>query len=186
MMDGYARRWQSFCARTDMQFDTPIYLLFLVLVVFAYWRLDRLGQNRMLLVASCFFYGWWDWRFLILMLISATVDFTLAQRIADSPNPALRRSLLIVSLVINFGVLGFFKYFDFFLQSTVDVLAKAGFHSLPLPMLRIILPPGISFYTFQEVAYIVDVYRGKLRPSRRFVDYGLFICLFPHLIAGPI
>jgi alginate O-acetyltransferase complex protein AlgI len=169
-----------------MLFDTPVYFLFLILVVTAYWRLGWLGQNRMLFAASCLFYGWWDWRFLLLMMTSATVDFILGQKIADSPNPVVRRSFLTFSLVLNFAVLGFFKYFDFFAHSLVDALASVGFHSLSLPFLRIILPPGISFYTFQEVAYIVDVYRGRLEPSRRFVDYGLFICLFPHLIAGPI
>ena len=169
-----------------MLFDTPVYLLFLLLVVLVYWRLEWRAQNRMLFAASCFFYGWWDWRFLLLMLASATMDFILGQKIADSPKPAVRRSLLTFSLMLNFGILGFFKYFDFFAHSLFDSLASVGIHSLSLPMLRIILPPGISFYTFQEVAYIVDVYRGRLEPSRRFIDYGLFICLFPHLIAGPI
>jgi D-alanyl-lipoteichoic acid acyltransferase DltB (MBOAT superfamily) len=169
-----------------MLFDTPIYLIFLLLIVSTYWCVGWRSQNRLLFVASCFFYGWWDWRFLLLMLMSASVDFLLGQRIADSKSQAIRRSFLIFSLCLNFGVLGFFKYFDFFLHSTADALAALGVHSVSLPLLRIILPPGISFYTFQEVAYIVDIYRGKLEPSRRFVDYGLFICLFPHLIAGPI
>jgi len=169
-----------------MLFDTPVYFLFLTLVVLAYWRLGWRAQNWMLFAASCFFYGWWDWRFLLLMLTSATVDFFLGQRIADSPSPALRRSFLTFSLILNFSVLGFFKYFDFFAHSLLDALASIGVHSVSLPLLRVVLPPGISFYTFQEVAYIVDVYRRKLEPSRRFVDYGLFICLFPHLIAGPI
>ena len=120
------------------------------------------------------------------MLTSATVDFVLAQKIADSSNPALRRSLLTFSLLLNFGFLGIFKYYNFFAGSLVSSLASIGIHSFSLPTLMIILPPGISFYTFQEVAYIVDVYQRKLEPSRRFVDYSLFICLFPHLIAGPI
>ena len=169
-----------------MLFDTPVNLVFLLLVVSAYWRLGWRGQNRMLFLASCFFYGWWDWRFLLLMLTSATVDFLLGQRIADSPSPAVRRSFLTFSLILNFSILGFFKYFDFFAHSLVDAFASIGVHSISLPLLRVTLPPGISFYTFQEVAYIIDVYRRKLEPSRRFVDYGLFICLFPHLIAGPI
>jgi alginate O-acetyltransferase complex protein AlgI len=166
-------------------FDTPIYPLFLALVVLLYWRLGWRNQNRMLLAASCFFYGWWDWRFLLLMLTSATVDFILAQMIAASERPALRRSLLTFSLVLNFGFLGVFKYYNFFADTLAASLASIGIHT-SLPILQIVLPPGISFYTFQEVAYIVDVYSGKLSPSRRFVDYTLFICLFPHLIAGPI
>jgi D-alanyl-lipoteichoic acid acyltransferase DltB (MBOAT superfamily) len=140
----------------------------------------------MLLFASCFFYGWWDWRFLLLMLGSATMDFILAQKIADSEDKTLRRTLLIVSLVLNFGILGFFKYSNFFVRSFVDALASIGVQSASVHWLKVLLPPGISFYTFQEVAYIVDVYQCKLRPSRRYVDYTLFICLFPHLIAGPI
>ena len=169
-----------------MLFDTPVYFLFLCLVVLIYWRLGWRSQNRMLLAASCFFYGWWDWRFLLLMMTSATVDFFLARKIADSPSPVRRKSFLTFSLLINFGVLAFFKYFDFFAQSTMDALTSMGIHSVSLPLLRVVLPPGISFYTFQEVAYIIDVYRGKLEPSRRFTDYALFISLFPHLIAGPI
>jgi len=169
-----------------MLFDTPVFLLFLVLVVSAYWCLGWRAQNRWLFAASCFFYGWWDWRFLLLMLMSATADFILGQKIADSTNTLQRRSLLTFSLILNFSILGFFKYFDFFIHSAADGLTILGVHSVSLPLLRVILPPGISFYTFQEVAYIVDVYRGHVPPSRRFVDYGLFICLFPHLIAGPI
>ena len=169
-----------------MLFDTPVYLLFLTLVVSAYWLLGWRAQNRFLFAASCFFYGWWDWRFLLLMLTSATADFLLAQKIADSDAPAAKRSLFLFSLFVNFGVLGLFKYFDFFAHSLADGFAALGLGFISLPVLQFLLPPGISFYTFQEVAYIVDVYRGRLAPSRRFVDYGLFISLFPHLIAGPI
>jgi len=169
-----------------MLFDTPVYFLFLAVVVSVYWLLGWRAQNRFLFGASCFFYGWWDWRFLLLMLASATIDYVLAQKIADSPSPARRRSYFVFSLIVNFTVLGFFKYFGFFVHSFADGLASVGVHSVSLPLLEFILPPGISFYTFQEVAYIVDVYRRRLEPSRRFADYGLFISLFPHLIAGPI
>src|SRR5579862_153406 len=147
-----------------MLFDTPVYFLFLSLVVIAYWALRWRGQNLFLLGASCFFYGWWDWRFLALMMTSATVDFLLGQKIADSANTVLRRSFLTFSIILNFTVLGFFKYFDFFAHSTADALAALGIHSVSLPLLHIILPPGISFYTFQEVAYIIDVYRRRLEP----------------------
>ena len=167
-----------------MLFDTPVYFVFLSLVVMVYWRLNHDGQNWMLLCASAFFYGWWDWRFLLLMMGSATMDYLLAQRIADSKDKNIRRSLLVLSLVLNFGILGFFKYSNFFVQSFADAFASAGI-PISVHWLNVLLPPGISFYTFQEVAYIVDVYQGKLKPARRFVDYSLFICLFPHLIAGP-
>ena len=140
----------------------------------------------MLLLASYFFYGWWDWRFLGLMILSTTLDFIIAQKIDASSDARQRKALLVASLVVNFAFLGFFKYFNFFIDSLATSLAAVGFHNLPLPLLRVILPPGISFYTFQEVAYIVDVYHGKQKPARSYVDYGLFVSLFPHLIAGPI
>ena len=151
-----------------------------------YWRLSWRRQNLFLLCASYFFYGWWDWRFLLLMIFSTIVDYFIAQRIADATPGQRRRDLLIVSLCINFGLLGFFKYCNFFVGSFATMLNTMGVHNVPIVLLKIILPPGISFYTFQEVAYVVDIYKGELKPSRSFVDYGLFITLFPHLIAGPI
>jgi D-alanyl-lipoteichoic acid acyltransferase DltB (MBOAT superfamily) len=169
-----------------MLFDTPVYLVFLALVVIAYWQLTWRKQNALLLLASYFFYGWWDWRFLLLMIGSTLIDFVIARRIEDSLDPAKRKALLIASLVVNFAILGFFKYFNFFLDSAASSLDVLGFHNVPRSFLEIVLPPGISFYTFQEVAYIVDVHAGRIKASRNFLDYGLFISLFPHLIAGPI
>jgi len=168
-----------------MLFDTPIFIFFLTVVVAGYWCLKFRDQNRFLLVASYFFYGWWDWRFLLLMIGSTLIDYFIAIKIADTEDPRVRKGLLVLSLIINFSILGFFKYFNFFADSLAGALSGIGIHA-SLPVLRIILPPGISFYTFQEVAYIVDVYSGKLPASRSFLDYGLFISLFPHLIAGPI
>jgi alginate O-acetyltransferase complex protein AlgI len=170
----------------NMLFDTPVYLVFLALVVVVYWRLTWRRQNAMLLAASYFFYGWWDWRFLLLMITSTVIDFLVARKIEDTANPTRRRTLLIASLVVNFSILGFFKYFNFFIDSTVHSLNILGFHGVPRTFLAIILPPGISFYTFQEVAYIIDVHAGRIKASRNFLEYGLFISLFPHLIAGPI
>jgi alginate O-acetyltransferase complex protein AlgI len=169
-----------------MLFDTPVYFVFLTLVVVAYWRLDWRRQNVLLLLASYFFYGWWDWRFLLLMMGSTGLDYVIARTIEDASHPAKRKALLIVSLLLNFGVLGVLKYFNFFIDSMAVCLEALGFHNIPHGVLGILLPPGISFYTFQEVAYIVDVYAGRIKASRNFVDYGLFISLFPHLIAGPI
>ncbi len=168
-----------------MLFDTPIFFCFLCVVVAAYWCLDFRNQNRFLLVASYFFYGWWDWRFLCLMIASTVIDYFIAIKIEDAQDPKVRRFLLVLSLVTNFSILGFFKYFNFFADSAASALSLLKIPA-SLPFLRIILPPGISFYTFQEVAYIVDVYNQRLPASRSFVDYGLFITLFPHLIAGPI
>src|SRR5271165_4149532 len=169
-----------------MLFDSPAYFIFLIIVVFLYWRLSWRRQNVFLLCASYFFYGWWDWRFLLLMAGSTCIDFVIAKKLAALSKPTQRRALLILSLVVNFGFLGFFKYFNFFIHSFAGMLSSVGFHNVPVSLLRILLPPGISFYTFQEVAYIVDVYEGKLKPADSLVDYALFISLFPHLIAGPI
>jgi D-alanyl-lipoteichoic acid acyltransferase DltB (MBOAT superfamily) len=169
-----------------MLFDSPAYFLFLIPVVLLYWRLSHRAQNIFLLLASYFFYGWWDWRFLALMVASTTVDFLIARRISPSGTDRHRKKWLILSLVWNFTILAVFKYFDFFAGSFVDSLNRLGFHNVPLPLIRIILPPGISFYTFEEVAYIVDVYKGKLPPATSYLDYALFISFFPHLIAGPI
>lgn len=169
-----------------MLFDTPAFFLFLVVVVCAYWQLNRKQQTIFLLVASYFFYGWWDWRFLLLMAGSTSVDYVIARMIARSENVAKRRSLLTLSLILNFGFLGFFKYFNFFTGSLDSALTTLGLGHTTIHVLQIILPPGISFYTFQEVAYIVDVYHKKLEPADSLFDYALFISLFPHLIAGPI
>ncbi len=169
-----------------MLFDSPVYFLFLILVVSVYWKLGFRSQNIFLLAASYFFYGWWDWRFLLLMIASTVVDFFIARGLDSGMTPARRKQLLILSLIVNFGVLGIFKYFNFFIGSFKHGLALLGIGGLPDSFLQVVLPPGISFYTFQEVAYIVDVYKGRLRASDRFVDYALFISLFPHLVAGPI
>src|SRR5438445_7427233 len=120
------------------------------------------------------------------MIGSTTMDFLIAQKITPDRCDANRRKWLIFSLVLNFSILGTFKYFNFFVDSFSTMLGTFGVHNIPLPLIRILLPPGISFYTFQEVAYIVDVYKGRLAPAKSFVEYGLFVSLFPHLIAGPI
>ncbi len=169
-----------------MFFDTPIYFVFLTVVVLLYWPLTRKYQNIFLLIASYFFYGWWDWRFLTLIAISTFVDFHCAHYIDRSQNPKLRRLLLTLSLIVNAGFLGFFKYFNFFVDSFVQLLRAVGIENVNPTLLAILLPPGISFYTFQEIAYIVDVYHRRQKPAASLVDYALFISLFPHLIAGPI
>jgi len=169
-----------------MLFDTPIFFVFLTLVVSVYWKLGRRKQNIFLLAASFFFYGWWDWRFLFLMAGSTLIDFTIARKIGGSANPKVRKALLTASLFLNFGFLCYFKYLHFFVESFSRMVSTLGVHNIPLVVMQIILPPAISFYTFQEVAYIVDVYKGEIEPAGSLVDYALFISLFPHLIAGPI
>jgi len=169
-----------------MFFDSTAYVVFLILVTLLYWRLPFRIQNYFLLTASYFFYGWWDWRFLFLMATSTVVDFIIARRIGASNDLRHRKVLLIFSLVLNFAFLGTFKYFNFFIGSFAHVAAMLQLKQIPVSLWNIILPPGISFYTFQEVAYIVDVYHRKIEPADSLVDYALFISLFPHLIAGPI
>jgi D-alanyl-lipoteichoic acid acyltransferase DltB (MBOAT superfamily) len=169
-----------------MLFDSPAYFLFLIPVVLLYWRLNHRAQNIFLLLASYFFYGWWDWRFLALMIGSTTVDFLVAKKITTSRANPNRKKWLILSLVWNLSILGVFKYFDFFAGSIAGALNQLGFHNIPLPLIRIILPPGISFYTFEEIAYVVDVYKGRVEAASSYLDYALFISFFPHLIAGPI
>src|ERR1039457_5741383 len=155
-----------------MFFDTPVYFAFLVIVVLLYWRLGRYKQNLFLLAASYFFYGWWDWRFLALILTSTIVDFFAARYIARSQDVLRRRALLTLSLVLNFGFLGFFKYFNFFADSLAASLTALGFPAFTVNALRIVLPPGISFYTFQAVAYI-DRKSTRLNSSHLVISYAV-------------
>src|SRR5262245_24020927 len=169
-----------------MFFDSTAYIVFLILVTVLYWRLPFRSQNHFLLAASYFFYAWWDWRFLFLMAASTLADFLIARRIGATAAEGSRKKLLVFSLALNFTFLGFFKYFNFFVDSFVQITPMLGLDDIPVSVWEIILPPAISFYTFQEVAYIVDVYRRKIKPAESLVDYALFVSLFPHLIAGPI
>jgi alginate O-acetyltransferase complex protein AlgI len=168
-----------------MLFDSPAYLVALVLVVLLYWRLRHGGQNNFLLAFSYFFYGWWDWRFLWLIALSTVVDYFFARAIEVSHDRAKRNWVLAVSVSINLGFLGLFKYYNFFADSLHVLLLQLGIES-NLRILEIVLPPGISFYTFQAIAYMVDVHQRRIPPVRSLRDYALFISLFPHLIAGPI
>src|SRR5438270_2377903 len=168
-----------------MSFITPVYLVFLLIVWAIYWRLDKRGQNILILGSSFFFYGWWDWRFLLLLITTTGIDYAVALKMGREPMRARRRSWLLVSLVSNLGVLAFFKYFNFFSRSFSELLGALGLAADSVT-LHIILPLGISFYTFQALSYTIDVYRGRLEPVRDAVQYYCFICFFPHLVAGPI
>jgi D-alanyl-lipoteichoic acid acyltransferase DltB (MBOAT superfamily) len=139
----------------------------------------------MLLAASYYFYGSWDWRFLSLLLGSTLVDFFVGRYLGRETVPARRRVALILSLVFNFGMLGFFKYFNFFEQSLVTMGGWIGWHFDPFT-LKVILPIGISFYTFMTVSYVIDVYRREIAPTSHLLDFALFVAYFPHLVAGPI
>lgn len=168
-----------------MLFNSLDFALFFLTVFAAYAALPRRAQNRLLLVASYFFYGCWDWRFLSLIALSTAVDFAVARGIDRTENPRRRKGLLFASMAINLGVLGFFKYFDFFVGSAETLARSLGFDP-PNLRLGLILPVGISFYTFQSMSYTIDVYRRQLKPTRDFLDYALFVSLFTQLVAGPI
>jgi alginate O-acetyltransferase complex protein AlgI len=169
-----------------MLFTEPRFLLFFLVVFLVHWALPGPRQRKSwLLLCSLFFYACWDWRFLFLLAGQALVDY-VAGLILRSPTPLLgRRFWVALSLTLNLAILGFFKYFNFFVASGVGLL-----HALGLPVaprtLEIVLPVGISFITFQSMSYTIDVYRGKLKPVVNLVDYMLFICFFTHLVAGPI
>jgi D-alanyl-lipoteichoic acid acyltransferase DltB (MBOAT superfamily) len=169
-----------------MLFNTFEFWIFLVPVLLLYRLLPHRGQNRMLLVASYVFYGAWDWRFLGLIAISTIVDYVAGLRMAAADGATrTRRRWLTASLVTNLGLLGVFKYLGFFLESTADLLQFLGFEP-NIPSLRIILPVGISFYTFQTLSYSIDVYRRQLEPTSDFLDFALYVSFFPQLVAGPI
>lgn len=168
-----------------MLFDSPEFALFLALVLPTYFLLPLRGQNAFLLVASYFFYGFWDWRFLSLLAVSTVVDYVVARGIASSDVPARRRALLIVSICTNLGILGFFKYFNFFTESFREFIGLFGIQT-HTGLLEVILPVGISFYTFQTMSYTIDVYRGKAPPERSLLNFALYVAFFPQLVAGPI
>jgi alginate O-acetyltransferase complex protein AlgI len=166
-----------------MIFHSLEFAVFFTTVVALYWALPRRPQNVLLLVASYVFYGWVHPWFLALIATTTLVVYTAALGMARWP--ARKRALLWLSVVVNFGLLGFFKYFGFFADNVAAVLALAGWH-VSMPVLAILLPVGISFYTFQAMSYTIDVYREHMEARRDLVDLAVFISFFPHLVAGPI
>lgn len=168
-----------------MIFNSIEFAIFLPIVFALYWTLhNQLKiQNLFIVCASFFFYGWWDWRFLFLLFISAFVDFWVG--ILLTKHTSNRKGLLVLSILVNLGILGFFKYYNFFADSFVQAFTLLG-RPLELPSLKVILPVGVSFYTFQALSYTIDVYRRKLNPTRNIIDYYAFISFFPQLVAGPI
>ena len=170
-----------------MLFPTVTFAIFLTLVLGAHTVL--LGRPRAwkatMLAASYIFYAWWDWRFLTLIWLSTAVDFVAGRALRASTSPTRRRMLLVLSLGTNLGMLGFFKYADFFVESFVNLMADLGLAVSAQP-LGIILPVGISFYTFQTMSYSIDIYRGRLEPTESLLDFALFVGFFPQLVAGPI
>lgn len=168
-----------------MLFTSFTFWLFCGVVILAYRPLPHRLQNALLLVASYVFYGFWDWRFLSLIALSTLVDYFVSRAIASTPDARTKRRLLLTSLVANLGVLATFKYFGFFARELNDLLAVAGLQA-PFPVLELVLPVGISFYTLQTLGYTIDVYRGTSKPAERLDDFALYVAFFPKLVAGPI
>ena len=168
-----------------MLFNTFEFFVFLLFVYSLYWLLRRREQNLLLLVASYVFYGWWDWRFLLLIIISSTVQFISGLRIERSGQTRRKRLWLTFSVVTNLGVLGIFKYLDFGVESFAQLLQVSGI-PVNVRTLGIALPVGISFYTFQGLSYTIDIYRNRIKSEPDIVALFAFIAFFPQLIAGPI
>ncbi len=171
-----------------MLFNSLDFALFLPLVFTLYWTLSRFGtrfQNSIIVVASYVFYGWWDWRFLTLILFSTVVDYSVGILMSKETKESPRKGLLWLSILVNLGLLGFFKYSNFFIENFISAFTVFG-SSISISSLNIILPVGISFYTFQTLSYSIDIYRKKLEPTKDFVSFCAFVSFFPQLVAGPI
>jgi Predicted membrane protein involved in D-alanine export len=167
-------------------FNSLEYLIFLPLVFIVYWLLNKnlKLQNNFLFVASYVFYGWWDWRFLGLLMLSTIIDYSFGF-LVDTPNERRRKMFMWLSVFNNLIVLCVFKYYNFFVLETQQFMANFGINFSPY-VLKVVLPVGISFYTFHGMSYVLDIYRGKSKPVKSFVDYSLFVSFFPLLVAGPI
>ncbi|PQV50149.1 D-alanyl-lipoteichoic acid acyltransferase DltB (MBOAT superfamily) [Jejuia pallidilutea] len=171
-----------------MLFNSIEFFVFLPIVFILYWFVTAKylkAQNLLIAVSSYVFYGWWDWRFLSLIAFSSIVDYSIGLLLSKSESKKKRKLLLWISICVNLGFLGFFKYYNFFVQSLVDSFTLLG-QPLEISTLKIILPVGISFYTFQTLSYTIDVYNKKLTPTKDFVAFTAFVSFFPQLVAGPI
>ncbi len=171
-----------------MLFNSIDFAFFLPLVFFLYWFVfnkQLKWQNLFLLIASYIFYGWWDVKFLLLIFISTVTDYFAGLMIFSSDKKNVRKSLLLFSLAINLGMLFTFKYFNFFIENFNSSVRLFG-SRFSLETLNIILPVGISFYTFQTMSYTIDIYKNKIEPTKNFIAFSAFVSFFPQLVAGPI
>jgi len=172
-----------------MVFNSLAFLVFFTIFFPVYWiinnRLTIRARNLFIIAASYLFYGWWDWRFLGLIVLSSAIDYTVGLKMEQVHVKKTRRLLLLISLFSNLGLLGFFKYFNFFVDSLNHSLSLFNVH-LDTGTLKIILPVGISFYTFQTLSYTIDIYKGKLRSTKDIVSFFAFVSFFPQMVAGPI
>lgn len=168
-----------------MFFNSLTFLVFIAIFLGCFFATRGRGRLWVCLIGSYVFYGWWDVRFLSLIVASTGIDYVVADRIERAVDPRRRKQLLIVSLISNLGMLFTFKYFNFFRDSLAELARSFGV-TLDYPTLNIILPVGISFYTFQTLSYTIDVYRGRLTPERSLLKFAVFVAFFPQLVAGPI
>jgi len=169
-------------------FNSIAFGIFLPIVFALYWLLSKkplIWQNILLLVSSYYFYGCWDWRFLFLLMFSTILDFYTGLKMADAVNLSGKRFWFWTSIIINLGFLGIFKYYNFFADNLQVALGQLGLH-VDFWTLQVILPVGISFYTFHGLSYVIDIYYNRIEPERNFVNYGVFVSFFPLLVAGPI
>jgi len=171
-----------------MLFNSIDFAIFLPTVFLLYWFVTNKNlnlQNFLIVAASYLFYGWWDWRFLSLILFSTIVDYSVGRKLKKEDNQTKRKILLWISILVNLGFLGFFKYYNFFLENFITAFSFFG-KEIQGNSLNIILPVGISFYTFQTLSYTIDVYKRKLEPTKNFIAFSAFVSFFPQLVAGPI
>jgi alginate O-acetyltransferase complex protein AlgI len=171
-----------------MVFNSPEFVLFLPIVFILYWfvfKKTALHQNIILLLASVFFYVWADWRFLFLVFANAILNFYLGIKIQDAPKEKTKQQLLWIGVIINLGVLGYFKYFNFFYSSFADLINLFG-GNINYSSLKILLPLGISFFTFQTLGYLIDIYNEETEPCRDFLVFSTYVLYFPKILAGPI
>ncbi|HPG40575.1 MAG TPA: MBOAT family O-acyltransferase [bacterium] len=171
-----------------MLYNSIEFAIFLPIVFILYWFVINKSlklQNLLLLIASYVFYGWWDWRFLSLVIISSLLDYFVGYGLSLTENERKRKLLILTSIMVNLGLLGFFKYFNFFVDSFVDAFTFLGQPINPA-RLNIVLPVGISFYTFQTLSYSIDVYKRQMQPTRDFIAFLTYVTFFPQLVAGPI
>lgn len=171
-----------------MLFNSLNFAVFFPIVFILYWFVANGNlklQNKLLILCSYFFYACWDYRFLFLLIFSTLLDYFTGLKISESKKSSEKKTWLWISLIINLGFLGVFKYYNFFSASFADALSQIGIKT-NFASLNVILPVGISFYTFHGLSYVIDIYRGKIKPEKNFIDYSVFVCFFPLLVAGPI
>jgi D-alanyl-lipoteichoic acid acyltransferase DltB (MBOAT superfamily) len=169
-----------------MLFNNPNFFIFLLIIILLLLIGNKTYKKLILLISSYVFYGLWDWRFLSLIALSTIIDYLLGIQIDKTALPKKRKILLSISVVANLGILAFFKYYNFFIDSLQEFIFLFSDNSINYNTLNIILPVGISFYTFQTMSYTIDIYRKKLNPSNSILDFAIFVSFFPQLVAGPI